>query len=160
MRIEAQPLTPAAFAPFGDVLSAPGEFGRIYYTDALATLRPHARPSLSVAHIGPASAFPLRAERMERHEFSSQTFVPIDVSRYLVLVAPKSASGRPDVNCARAFLAGPSQGITYRHDVWHHPMCALDRPARFAIFMWLDGTGADEEFLSLETALTIDLPPS
>jgi len=86
---------------------------------------------------------------MERHEFSSQSFVPIDVSRYIVVVAPRAADGGPDAEAARAFLVPGDVGITYHVDIWHHPMTILDRPARFAVFMWRDGSTGDEEFVQL-----------
>ena len=65
------------------------------------------------------------------------------------------ASGGPDMRGARAFLAGPRQGVTYGANVWHHPLTILDRPARFAVFMWLDGGKGDEEFFALPAPVTI-----
>ena len=50
---------------------------------------------------------------------------------------------------ARAFLAGPGQGVTYGADVWHHPSTVFDRTARFAIFMWKDGGAEDDEFVQV-----------
>ncbi len=155
--IKAEPLTAAAFAPYGDVLEAPAEFGRLYCDTSLSNGRPQARPSLSIAHVKPVEAVPLQAVMMERHEFSSQSFVPLEPVRYIVLVAPKAADGGPDVSAARAFLATGQQGITYRQDVWHHPMTVLDRPARFAIVMWLDGGNKDEEFVRLAAPFEVAL---
>jgi ureidoglycolate lyase len=81
--------------------------------------------------------------------------VPIDVGRWLVLVAPHAADGGPDMREARVFLAGPQHGITYAANVWHHPLTILDRPATFAIFMWLAGGNGDEEFVTLREPVTI-----
>jgi ureidoglycolate hydrolase len=39
MRIAAEALTPGAFAPYGDVLAAPSEFGRAYFDQGLRTSR-------------------------------------------------------------------------------------------------------------------------
>ena len=158
MKLIAEPLTAEAFAPYGDVVIAPADAGRSRFDAALATLRPNAAPSLSVAVVPPTTSLPLDAVRMERHEFSSQTFLPLDPVRYLVIVAPKAADGGPDGQRARAFLASPGQGITYRHDTWHHPLTVLDQPARFAIFMWLDGSSTDEEFVPLAHPFTVDIP--
>jgi ureidoglycolate lyase len=157
MRIVAAPLTAEAFAPYGDVLAAPAEFGRVYFDPGLCTRRPAARPSLSVGHVRPVSALPLEAKVMERHEFSSQSFLPLDVSRWLVIVAPPEAGGGPDPARAVAFLAGPGQGVTYHAGTWHHPLTILDRPARMAVFMWRDGTSTDEEFRPLATPFTVDI---
>jgi len=155
MTIVAKPLTPEEFAPFGDVLAPPADFGRIYYDEGLRTLRPAARPSLAVSHAKFLHTLPLEAKVMERHEFSSQSFVPLDVSRWLVIVAPPDADGGPEPLRAVAFVAGPGQGVTYHVGTWHHPLTLLDRPGRFAVFMWRDGTKTDEEFRTLATPFTV-----
>ena len=149
MRIVAETLTPKAFAPYGDVLAAPDEFGRAYFDEGLRTSRPTAWPSLSVSRARPLARLPLEATVMERHEFSSQSFVPLDVGRMLIVVAPHAPEGGPDVKRALAFLASSRQGVTYRPNTWHHGATVLDKPARFAVFMWCDGTAGDEQFVSV-----------
>jgi ureidoglycolate lyase len=156
MELVATPLTAAAFAPYGDVLAAPAEPGRVYFPDGIANGRPSAALSLSLSRLAP-TALPLRSALLERHAFSSQTFLPLSVSRYLVIVAPPAAGGGPDATQVRAFVAGPGQGITYRAGTWHHGMTVLDRPAEFAVMMWRDGTKADEEFVPLPTELVITI---
>ena len=157
MQIDPQALTQEAFAPFGDVIDLPSEPGRHYYDDALGNLRPGARPSLSVSLKPPTLDRPLRAELLERHEFSSQTFVPVDVGRWLIVVAPHGREGGPDLGGVRAFIATGRQGVTYRANTWHHGLTVLDRPGRFAVFMWLDGGKGDEEFVPVEP-FTIRIP--
>src|SRR5262249_30280869 len=147
-----------AFAPFGDVLEAPPEPGRHFFGEGLASRRPGASPSLAVACVPPLTSQPLIATRMERHEFSSQSFLALEVSRWLVIVAPKAGDGRPDITRARAFLAGPGQGVTYRVDTWHHPLTVLDRPARFAVLIWLEHSTTDEEFVTLDRPFTVKVP--
>lgn len=150
MDVIPEPLTRAAFAAFGDVIDIPDQAGRTYYEEALGNLRPGARPSLSV-NLKPETADrPLRAELLERHEFSSQTFVPIEVARWLIVVAPHAAAGGPDLGGMRAFIATGRQGVTYKPNTWHHGLTVLDRPGRFAVFMWLDGTQGDEEFVPVK----------
>ena len=152
MEITPQPLTREAFAPFGDVIDIPQEAGRTYYDDALGNLRGHAKPSLSVSLKPPTPDRPLKSELMERHEFSSQTFIPVDVARWLIVVAPHAAphtgKGGPDMAAARAFIASGRQGVTYKPDTWHHGLTTLDAPCRFAVFMWKAGA-QDEEFVSV-----------
>jgi ureidoglycolate lyase len=157
MKIIAEPLTEKAFAPFGDVLAAPSEFGRAYFDEGLRTTRATAWPSLSVSLVRPLPHLPLEAKVMERHEFSSQSFLPLDVSRWIVVVAPPAGDGGPDVARAVAFVVGPGQGITYHANTWHHPLTILDRPARFAVVMWRDGTRTDEEFRTLTTPFTVEV---
>lgn len=154
MELIATPLTAAAFAPFGEVLAAPADPGRTYFPDGLGNGRPSAGLALSLSKHAPV-ALPLRSAVLERHAFSSQTFLPLSVSRYLVIVAPPAPDGGPDAAQARAFVAGPGQGITYRTGTWHHGMTVLDRAAEFAVVMWRDFTAADEEFVTLPHELVI-----
>ena len=157
-RLTARPLTAETFAPYGEVLEAPREFGRAYIETRLANGRGGARPSLSFTLAKPAASLPLTAVQMERHEFSSQSFVPMENGRWLVIVAPKGANGGPDEDRMVAFVAGPGQGVTYGMDVWHHPMTTLDGPMRFAIFMWLERSATDEEFVQLATPVEVVVP--
>jgi ureidoglycolate lyase len=158
MIIVPEPLRAERFAPFGDVLEAPDTPGRLFYGDGLANRRNGAAPSLALVHAPALTALPLVATRMERHEFSSQTFIALDAVRWLVIVAPKAADSGPDVVQARAFLPGPGQSITYHADTWHHPLTVLDRPARFAVLIWLDKSKTDEEFVTLRTSFTVEIP--
>jgi ureidoglycolate lyase len=155
--IRCEALTEEAFAPFGQVVATPRDAGRLYFSDALASLRLHAKPSLSVAYRTP-SPLPLSATMMERHRYSSQSFVATEVARWLVLVAPHAAAGGPDMDRARAFLLAAGQGIPFGADVWHQPLPVCDRPATFAICMWLDGTSGDEEFFTLPRPVAIEIP--
>ena len=60
---------------------------------ALANGRSGAKPSLSFSLAKPITALPLKAVQMERHEFSSQSFVPMDNGRFFVIVAPHAPGG-------------------------------------------------------------------
>ena len=83
--------------------------------------------------------------------------MPIDVARWLIVVAPHAASGGPDTSGVRAFIATGKQGVTYKPNTWHHGLTLLDKPGRFAVFMWRTGTRGDEEFVPVEP-LTIRIP--
>ncbi len=146
MPLIAQPLTAEAFAPFGDVFNRLDQPGRVYTETALGNGRPHAWPSLSMAYNLPVTGLQIDVRELERHAHSSQTFVPVDAGRWLVIVAPHAPGGGPDISQVCAFVATAEQGVTYRADTWHHGRTVLDRPAHFAIFMWRDGTEGDEEF--------------
>lgn len=155
MQVTVRPLTAEAFKPYGDVLTAPSQAGRSYFDAALANLRADARPSLSLAHRGEVARLPLTARQMERHQFSSQSFVPVSAGRWLVLVAPHARRGGPDMAAAEAFLPAPGQGVTFNANVWHHPLTVLDRPGTFAILMWLVGGAGDEEFVDLDEPIIV-----
>lgn len=148
--IRVRSLSADGFAAYGEVLAVPDEPGRVYFERALANGRVDARASLSLVRKAPIDALPLQARVMERHEFSSQTFVPLGPARWLVVVAPHlPTEAGPDMAKAEAFLVGPGQGVTYGANVWHHPLTVLDTPTDFAVFMWRNGTSGDEEFVDV-----------
>lgn len=151
------PLTAEAFAPFGHVLRLPTGPGRVDYSASAQNLRGSAAEICFRTSLTEPSAMPLVTRTMERHEFSSQAFLPVDVARYLVLVAPHGPDGLPDPERLTLFLAKGDQGVSYNADVWHHPMTVLDRPAIFATVMFLDGTEKDEEFVDLPHDVTLAL---
>ena len=159
--IRPVPLEAAAFARFGEVLDVPAMPGRATFERALSSTRPSAWPSLSMtlrAPLAAAAGTPMLVTAMERHAFSSQSFVPLVPVRWLVLVAPHLPGGGPDMAAAQAFLPGPGQGVTYGADVWHHGLTVLDAPAPFAVLMWRDGTITDEEFVDVDP-LAVEWPP-
>lgn len=158
MRLILQPLTAAAFAPYGEVLEAPAEPGRTYFEGALGNRREGVRPSISVTHRLPTT-LPMASTTMERHPTTSQSFIPMDAARWIIVVAPHAPGGGPDMAKAEAFLAGPDQGITYGIDVWHHPFTVIDRAQRFAIVMWRDGTPQDDEFVTVPAFEVAQLSP-
>lgn len=149
-KIVVEPFTQEAFAPFGEVLSPPTVAGKAFFEKALGNLRPEAWPCLYLSRADKAATLPLQAVQMERHEFSSQSFVPMGEVRFLVVAAPHHPEGGPDMAGVRVFLAEGGQGVTYAANTWHHPLTVLDAPASFGVFMWRDGTSGDEEFVDIE----------
>jgi ureidoglycolate lyase len=120
MIIAPEPLRAERFAPFGDVLEAPDVPGRLFYGDGLANRRAGAAPSLALVHAPPLTALPLVATRMERHEFSSQTFLALDAARWLVMSRRRRPMAGPTPrrharSCrdpARASRITPTPGTT------------------------------------------------
>ena len=153
--VTIKPLNAQDFAPFGDVIEMPEAPGRIYFQDALGNLRPHASASLSTTRKEPNSDLPLEITLLERHEFSSQSFMPTDVKSWLIVVAPHTADGKPDLERVQAFLADGSQGITYRPNTWHHGLTVFGKSATFNILMWRDNTSGDEEFVPVTPFMVI-----
>jgi ureidoglycolate lyase len=156
IEIVAGPLQHDAFASFGAILRAPAEVARIQFPNALQNRRAGAQPTLTASRSLPAT-LPLTSQVMERHRYSTQTFLPLDASRYLIVVAPNESGGAPDMTAARAFLVPGDTGISYRADTWHHAHTVLDRPASFAVLMWRDGTADDIEIRQLDGPFMIRL---
>ena len=126
-----EPLTRAAFAPFGDVIETDGAqtlsinegtTTRFHDLAAIDVASGGGTPLLSIARAEPRSP-PILVRMLERHPFGSQAFHPLGGGDWLVVVAEGGA--RPDLATMRCFHAGGQQGINYRLGTWHHPLLAL-----------------------------------
>ena len=162
--IRAVPLAVEAFRPFGRVVSAGLQAGssanqgtavRFDFTCELISTRPGAKPNLAVFQSRPKT-LPFDVGLLERHEFSTQVFIPMVVSRYLVCVAPTRADGAPELDGLTAFLCGPGQGVAYAPGTWHHPMVALDTLAEFSMLAWEDGSAGDCEVRQLGLTVRVE----
>jgi ureidoglycolate lyase len=134
-RIIAEPLTAAAFAPFGDVIEAEGasfpinggmcdryhDLARMEFTGE------DGRAGISLG-FGRPYALPHAFTLVERHPLGSQAFVPMTEDPFLVVVAPDE-EGRP--GAPRAFLTRSGQGVNYLRGAWHGVLTPLGRAAPF-----------------------------
>lgn len=159
----AAPLTQEAFAPFGRVVSAGLEPGasanqgtavRFDHCAQLASTRPHSKPNLAVFRSSP-KALPHDVTLLERHPCSTQVFIPMVISRYLVCVAPTLPDGGPDLGSLKAFICAPGQAVAYAPGTWHHPMVALDAMGEFVMLAWEDGTALDCEVRQLPHSIRV-----
>ena len=136
--LSVQPLTRAAFAPFGEVIMLEGaqhypiNQGRTERYHDLARIQVSAgggRPLLNVFR-GLPSYLPVEVRLLERHPLGSQCFVPLHGARMLVVVAPP---GELDESALKAFLTTGDQGVNYVPGTWHHPLLALDQGGDFLV---------------------------
>ncbi|MDB5433186.1 MAG: ureidoglycolate lyase [Caulobacter sp.] len=151
-----QPLTPEAFAPFGEVIFAdPAKAMDINYGNTVR-FNDLARVAVDGGH-AIVSLFrsiplePLELKIMERHPLGSQAFMPLNGRPYLVVVAPP---GDLDPDKVQAFLAGPNQGVNYAPGVWHHFLLALGEVSDFLV---IDREGPEDncDEVELTEALAI-----
>lgn len=161
--IKPEPLTAAAFAPFGDVIECNenGDKRNINYGNTvkfanLAQLdltAEQGKPAVSIFRSTPLKR-PLQIKIMERHPLSSQAFYPLSGCPYMVVVAPK---GEFNPKSVRVFLAGPAQGVNYHKGTWHHFSLALEDVSEFLV---IDRDGpeknCDEVALEGENSICID----
>jgi ureidoglycolate lyase len=91
----------------------------------------------------PVDASAISITFLERHPHSTQTFVPLKVGRWIVLLAPTLPDGTPDLGNIRAFLAGPEDAVCIHRNVWHAGLTVLDRPAEMGMMMWKSDAGDD-----------------
>ena len=154
--LRLSPPRPEAFAPFGALLTRPEEPGqRRMYTQWLGSKRAGMTPRLHVNHVR-MSSLPFTISTMERHLHSAQVFLPLDVARFVVVVAPTSATGSPDLASATAFLIPGTIGILYNSGIWHAGITVLERAGSFSVLMWRNDSDDDEEFVELASPLFIE----
>ena len=153
--LAARPLTAEAFAPYGEVFAVPETVGmRTSFDTGLANLRPHVPASLSLILAAPVPQ-PVAVSVIERHVFTSQSFVPMAPARWVIVVAPGTAEDGPDLAAAEAFLPVPGQGITLAPGTWHAPLTVLDAASPFAILMWRDYGPDDEQVIAIAPMMVV-----
>jgi len=137
-----EPLTKAAFAPFGTVIETDGAT-QIPINQGTTT-RFVSLAAVDVAHAGGSSAIalfrgtrrpdPIAIRLMERHPLGSQAFYPLTAYDWLVVVAAGTADGAaPDFASLRCFLARGTQGVSYDRGTWHHPLLVLQPEQDFLV---------------------------
>lgn len=170
--IVAQKLTPEAFSSFGGVISSPHQLASVKSASAnygtavkLFKVSPivnnyTAAPSHQSSsanfnlfrcsppdHLikyeanGDKNVYTMKV--LERHPFSTQTFLPMGISKdqiaYMVIVAKTGSDGLPDPSTLQAFLANGNQAVTYGVATWHAPMVALNETVDFAVLIHENG---------------------
>lgn len=153
--LKARPVDAAALAPYATVLSV---------VDGKARAFPEVMEKDDVAG---AHAFTIlcpkpvdgvvRVAALERHPHSTQSFVPIKAGRWLILVAPKTVDGAPDMDGALAFVAGPEDAICIGRDVWHAGLTVLDQPAQFGMIMWKADAAEDGVLWQLDQVVEVEI---
>lgn len=133
--LRPQPLSALAFAPFGAVLEgfgAPPEQARPINDHSCWRLdlplelnfeQAGGRAGLAI-YRADARRLPLPVDVLERHALASQSFIPLEGSRFVVVVArPNALPGPDDV---QAFISNGRQGVLLHPGTWHHALLALD----------------------------------
>lgn len=113
-------------------------------------------------------------EILERHPYTTQTFIPLGLSaaeshqaRYVVIVAPSlppaaadqhlpvpppalagdnlPGRGLPDLGRVKAFLANGTQAVTYGAGTWHAPMVVVgSKPIDFVVVQFANGVAIED----------------
>ena len=155
--VAIEPLTAAAFAPFGDVLEARGAPDKLIneglcgrYHDRAALDFSDGRAGLSI-FAAERRALPYTLSLIERHPDGSQAFVPLSDEPFLVIVAP-SPEATP-----RAFLTNGAQAINFHRGTWHGVLTPLAGNGLFAVVDRI-GDGANLEEHRYADRWIIDAP--
>jgi len=131
--LRPRPLSAEDFAPYGTVIEAPaqghgrlinnGTTERFDVVDDLQLGAAGGRATLALFR-AQARGFPHSVTEMERHGLGSQTFIPLGVLRFIVVVA--RAGDAPGPADLAAFLTDGRQGVTLAPGTWHHALLAVD----------------------------------
>ncbi|MEQ5838664.1 ureidoglycolate lyase [Paraburkholderia acidicola] len=159
-KLVIEPLTRAAFAPFGDVIELDG--AKQIPINLGTTIRYHDLARVDVVDEGGRAlvnlfrgqprTLPFEVKMLERHPLGSQAFVPLNDKPYLVVVAP---AGELDSGAIRAFFTSGWQGVNYAKGVWHHPLIALGEVSDFVVVdRGGDGLNLNEQDLDASVWLT------
>ncbi|RFU27485.1 hypothetical protein B7463_g8852, partial [Scytalidium lignicola] len=97
----------------------------------------------------------LKVKTLERHRYSTQSFVPMGANiKYLVVVTEEGDTPNMDRLCG--FIASDKQGVCYNPGIWHAPMSVIDQPVSFAIVQHINGVPDEDcQFFHLEEELEI-----
>jgi ureidoglycolate lyase len=154
MTLVPQPLTAAAFVPFGDVIEsiAEGETINRGTTRQFADLAKvdvtegGGVPRVSLYRVSPYP-LPMPIGMLERHPLGSQLFMPLHGAPFLVVVAPRGDTVEPAT--VVAFVTNGRQGVNYARGTWHHPVIALREASEFLV-VDREGPGANCDEWSFE----------
>ncbi len=160
INLKLEPLSPEAFAPFGDVIEISADNNIIPINYGL-TERHHDLAKVDVGDDGgkaiislfrtKAATLPVQVKVMERHPLGSQAFMVLTGNPYLVVVAP---AGEFEPTALRAFIAQAHQGVNYHKGTWHHYCLGLNVGNDFLV-VDRGGEGANCDEVNIPENLTI-----
>ncbi len=150
-----QPLTAAAFAPFGSVVDPAaagvpvnaGTSARSEAVPALDLQRDGGRAVLAV-YLAQARRFPFDAVALERHRLSDQVFLPLGGARRCVLLVARASVAEPGADDGHAFISDGLQGVRIAAGTWHHGLLALDDGPWAVLERRADAVDCDERVLT------------
>ena len=158
-KLDLEPLTAEAFAPFGTVMDIGATEKRMinggtterFHALAMADTEGEGGRTILSLFRGQPRAFPYAVAMMERHPLGSQAFFPLTPRPWIAVVAP-DAGGKPGE--PRAFLVPGDVGVQYAANAWHHPLIAVGQVSDFLV-MDREGDGINLEEASYEQPFLI-----
>ncbi len=132
-RITIQPLTAAAFAPYGDVIDCSGDPDKIINAGLCG--RYHDRAQVDAGEGGRVGInlfksqlrqLPYALDLIERHPDGSQAFFPMCQNPFLVIVADDDLT-------PHAFVTKAGQGINFHRGTWHGVLTPLAGSGQFVV---------------------------
>ncbi len=146
-KLKVEPLSRAAFAPFGEVIQMEGSdwypinrgtTRRYHHLASVQLIGESARAGISLAR-GDGCTYPVTINMLERHPLGSQSWIPLNQASFIAVVAPNGSDDKPDESGLRAFLVQGDQGVNYYSGTWHHPLITLGHDGDFIVVDRVDG---------------------
>lgn len=161
--IRIEPLTKAAFAPFGEVVETDGATPIVINEGFAARLNSAAKIDVATegGHVNIAifeakpRPQPIAVTMMERHPLGSQLFMPLQPHDWLVVVCTNPS----DPASFRAFAASGAQGVNYARGTWHFPLLVRTPGERFLV-VDRAGPGQNLEEVTLPKPLSLPVFPA
>ena len=117
-----------AFLPFGDIIEKTINQGTTIRHSEISKLNLNTNNGESYISIfsGEPRKFPIEIKILEKHPLATQTFLPIQNFDWLVVVAEEK-NNLPNLESLKCFKINSEFGITYRTNVWHHPLLVFKK---------------------------------
>lgn len=166
--IQPRPLSREAYKVYGTVIGAdeslpykPANMGTAKRFNFLADVenrRQEARLNMCVFRVS-AARLPLSISLLEKHQHSTQIFLPMNASAsYLAIVC--LGAEQPDLQTLSAFIVTGPQGVSYYPGIWHYPITALDQPIDFACLVHENETAGDCDVHTFAQPITVSDSPA
>lgn len=156
--MKAQPLTPAAFADYGQVISCAGDEFALINAGKCKRFNDLANFDIVDGSAGLSlfqselRTIPYECDLLERHPLGSQCFIPMGQSEYIVVVAKDVGGPTNPV----AFHAKAHQCVNIGRNVWHGVLAPISGTGTFAVMDRI-GKGPNLEEHMLAETLNITL---
>ena len=132
MDLKIKKITKENFSPYGDLITIRNKKGEDINADTtksyfdLANIEILGQDHRTRLNIFKAKKriFPLKIDMLENHPFSSQAFIPLQNTSFIVVVAPTSKI--PNLNLIEAFKISSEEGINFKPKIWHFPLIAIE----------------------------------
>lgn len=166
-RLKAVPLRRSAYERYGKVIAADdnlpfkyanmGTAKRFNHLCNIENLRgSEAKLNLCVFRCKPLKALPLELKLLEKHEYSSQVFMPMASDcKYLAIVC--LGGEKPDLDTLAAFVVEGAAGVSYYPGVWHYPMTALEQAIDFSCLVFEDDSAEDCLVVNLDKTILVEV---
>ena len=111
--------------------------------------------SISMVRSRAPTQLPYHIEMVERHPLGSQAFIPLNGTKFIVVVAAPGESVAPED--LRAFVTNGSQGVNYHRGTWHMPLIATESGREFVVVDRAGGDNLEERYFDRRVLLDYNL---